>query len=209
MKKIYLFTLLLIVLTLFTACKSGGTFAMHNRTSFPVWASVEDGVLKEISAGESHEFKVDTSTQSFLTGEVKRKVKVKVFGETFSLFDTSLDTPGFTDSTYTTVKAGRTTNAFLHPNRACIKIINNRAEKIALAEIWQHKTNTQARIATFEDILYGEEKWIRVDHVSQANSFYYRIAVIMNNGDQFFYGGPDLILDKDEQFVVTINPLPF
>ena len=207
MKKIYLFTLLIVILTLFTACKSGGTFAMHNRTSYPVWASVDEGLFTEIAGGESYEFKVNTDTQNFLTGEVSRKIKVNVFGQTFSLLDTNQEPPVYTDSTYTIVKAGKTTNAYLAPNRACIKVINEREMMATTVEVWQYKGNAQSRVAVMENIDTNEAKWVRVDPVSPGNQFYYRIAVLMENGDQLVYGGEDWVLQKDELKTHVIKPL--
>lgn len=206
MRKMICFALALVLLFILSACKSGGKFVIHNRTSYPVWASVAQSDTLSIQGGESHSFDVDTDSQSFLTGEVKRKVKVKAYGETYSLYDDFEEVP--TDSTYVTIKAGKTLNAYLAPNRASVKIVNNRSASVAYAEIWQHKNNLQSRVATLTNIAAGTNAWQRVDHVTPTNSFYYRVHVMMENGEALTYGGSEIILAKDQQFLVTINPAP-
>lgn len=208
MKKILFFTLAITLLLLISACESGGKFEVHNRTSHPVWAAVQKGALVEIAAGNSHTFKVDTESQSFLTGEVSKKIKVRVWGKTFSLVDRSNELPVFTDSTYTTVKAGKTTSAYLSPNRACIQIANLRNVAMDRAEIWQFRSNSQTMVGILNDLPTGESKWIRVEPSSLDNSFYYRIHVLMENGDVFTFGGPEVVLASDELYQVDIPAAP-
>jgi hypothetical protein len=206
MRKLCIFAMTIVLLLILSACESGGKFVMHNQTSYPVWTSVDNADTLEIAAGESHTFPIDTDSQSFLTGEVKRQVKVKVFGETYSLYDDYEE--GFTDSTLITIKAGKTLNAFLAPNRASVKIINNRSASIAYAEIWQHKNNYQYRVGTLSNIATGESAWQRVDYATPTNNFYYKVHVMMENGESLNYGGPGTVLAIDEQFLITINPAP-
>lgn len=208
MKKILFFTLAITLLLLFSACESGGKFEVHNRTSHPVWTAVQAGDFVEVPAGDSHVFKVDTETQSFLTGEVSKKIKVRVLGKTFSLVDRSEEVPVYTDSTYTKVKAGKTTHAYLSPNRACIQITNLRNTTMDRAEIWQHRSNSQMLVGTLSDIPAGETKWIRVDPNTLDSSFYYRIHVLMENGDVFPFGGPEVVLGSDELYQIDIPAAP-
>ncbi len=207
MKKLIGITLFLLLFIL-TACESGGKFAVHNETSYPVWVSVDESEVLELASGLSHTFNVDTDTQSFLTGEVKRNVKIMLHGETYSLYyrDDESDNIIYTDSTTVSIKAGKTLNAFLQPNRASIKIHNDNPHTITHAEIWQHKNNVQYRIATLSDIPYGDNVSLRVDPVSPTNLFYYVVNVILENGETLVYGGPETILAIDQQFLIEVLP---
>ena len=206
MKTICKFASVMMLLLVLGACESGGKFVVHNRTSFPVWVSINDGDTLSVDPGAQSSYDIDTDTQSFLSGEVKRQIKVKSYGETYSLYDDIEN--GFTDSTTVTIKAGKTVNAYMDPNRASIKIINNRSAGISFAEIWQYKNNYQYRVATIPNIPSGSSAWHRVDYATPTNSFYYRVLVMMENGESLNYGGPDTILANDQQFLITINPNP-
>lgn len=206
MRKMPCIALALLLLFILSACESGGKFVVFNRTSHPIWASVNEADTLAIAAGEQHSYDIDTDSQSFLTGEVKRNIKVKMYGETYSLYDDYEE--GFTDSTVVTIKAGKTLNAYLDPNRASIKVVNNRSAAIAFAEIWQHKNNYQYRVATLSNIASGSSAWQRVDYATPTNNFYYRVVVMMETGEALNYGGPETILANDQQFLITINPAP-
>lgn len=208
MKKILFFSLVIALLLLLSACESGGRFEVHNNTSHPVWTAVEKRDYVEVAPSESYSFKIDTESQSFLTGDVSKRIKVRVFGKTFTLVDRTNEVPVFTDSTYTTIKVGKTTHAYLRPNRACIQIQNLRNINMTRAEIWQHSRNTQRMVATLTNIATNESKWMRVDPSTQDNSFYYRVHILMENGDIFVFGGPDTILFTDDLFQIDIPATP-
>lgn len=204
MKRSYYIAVVAVMLLFLSACESGGDFNMINRTSYPVYTTVDSGDMVTIPAGESHVFKIDTDTQSFLTGEVKRKVPVWVVGHTFSLHDREENE--FVDDTEITIRAGKTLNAYLDPNRASIKVINNHEKTISRAEIWEIKPSSQTRIATLEDIIPGDSQWKRVNHVTPQNHFSYRVMVFLDGEPGFLeYGDYDTVLAKDEQWMVTVE----
>lgn len=201
-----------MVLLLVSACESGAKFRMINRTSYAAYASVDNSAQVIIPGGEEHVFEVDTDTQSFLTGAVKRSVKVRVFGETYSLID-NIDIPQ-QDSTEVELQAGKTLNAFLNPNRANIKIINESDTHIQKAEIWRHKINpfSESRTAILFDIAPGSDAWLRVKPATLSgpyiDAFYYTVAVYLEDDAEnpIVFGDEENILEVDTQFVVTISP---
>ncbi|HNQ43107.1 MAG TPA: hypothetical protein PKI59_01700 [Candidatus Cloacimonadota bacterium] len=203
MKNLVYFALLGLLLLSLSACESGGKIVLKNQTSFPAYASVDGADEVTIEAGVSHSFDVETETQNFFTGEVERRVKVKVIGETFSLYDDYDEV--FTDSTMVTVKAGKTTTAFLNPNRASIKITNQHSLPVAYVEIWQHYPLNQYRLGILEDIPTGTTKFLRVPYATPTSNFYYKVNVMMQNGDLLVYGGPGTVLGNDEQFHIILT----
>lgn len=209
MKQIRIIVLLLSLLILLGACKSGSEFRVINRCSYPTYVALEDGELRTISGGEEYTFKVDTDTQSFLTGEVSRKMTVRAFGQTYSLIN-DISQPQ-QDTTVVTLKAGKTLKAYLHPNRACVMIRNNRDIEIPLAEIWRYKHNTieHQRVGAIFDIAPGEERWERVLPMatdSPGESFYYVVHIFEDMGAQpQIFGDPENVLYKDERWVITLD----
>ena len=204
MKHIIYIAMIVTLLVLLSACESGGKLKIYNQTSFPAYASIQGEDTVTIASGGEHVFDVDTETQSFLTGEVKKNVKVFAQGETYAIYDDTEEE--YYDSTYVSISAGKTTNVYLNPNRASIKIINNRSASVAYAEIWQYKALTQVRVATLQNIPSGSSRYQRVDYATPTNSFYYKVLIMMENGDLLSYGDSNNILGNDQQFVVTINP---
>jgi hypothetical protein len=203
MNKIRYYALLGAILVILSACESGGKFNMVNRTSYPVYTAVDGSDLVTIPEGESHVFKIDTETQSFLTGEVKQKIPVYLVGETFSLRD---EDGVYLDSTEVTIKAGKTTNAFLDPNRASIKIVNNSLVTITRAEIRMVKPTTIQIVSTLLDIPSGESLWQRVKYASLNDSFSYRVDIWLEGATSpLVYGDAETILTNDQQWLITID----
>lgn len=198
MKNLVYFALLGLLLLGLSACESGGKIVLKNQTSFPAYASVDGADEVTIAAGESRSFEVETETQSFFTGEVERRVKVKVIGETFSLFDDYEEQ--FVDSTLVSVKAGKTTSAYLNPNMASIKVTNQRSLPVAYVEVWQHTALNQFRLDILENITTGTFKFMRVPY----GNYYYKVNIMMQNGELLVYGGPGTILGNDQQFHITL-----
>ncbi len=200
--------LALCALLLLCSCESGAKFRMENRTSFPVYASVDGAAEISIPGNSEHIFNIDTDTQSFLTGKVERNVPVLVYGETYSLID-NIDSPQ-QDDTSITVQAGKTLSAVLHPNRASVKIVNNLNHPVARAEIWLSKINYifESRVAVISDLEAGQQHWERLRPCGQTDPFCYIVHVYHDDDTEFplIYGDEDNILFADDQFVVTLNP---
>lgn len=209
MKHTRMIFLLVALLVLLGACKSGAEFRVVNRCTFPTYVALDDGEFKTISGGEEHIFKIDIDTQSFLTGEVSKNMTVFVYGQTYSIID-DISKPQ-QDSTVVVLKAGKRLNAYLHPNRACIMIRNNSAADIAKAEIWRYKHNSieQQRVATIEGIASGEEKWQRVLPMAtgaHGDSFYYVVEVFEDISlPPQVHGDPDNVLYTDQRWVLELE----
>ncbi len=205
MKKLAYIAVIGAALFLLAACESGGDFNIVNRCSYPVYTKVDQSPMVTIPAGESHVFQIDTDTQNFLTGEVKRRVPVYIVGETFSLQDTEENV--FTDSTRVTIRAGKTTNAYLSPNRASIKIVNNLDETISEVEIWEIKYNSQRLIITLSEIFAGESVWRRVAPATPQSNFSYRAMVWLEGAENpLEFGDNQTVLGVDEQWLLTLDP---
>ncbi|MCK9584335.1 MAG: hypothetical protein M0R69_05420 [Candidatus Cloacimonetes bacterium] len=205
MKKLRYFILLGSVLFLLSACESGGKFNIINQTSYPIYASVDGEPVVTIPAQTNHAFNIDTDSQSFLTGEVTHTVPVHVVGETFSLYDSAESQ--YVDHTVATVRAGRTTNAFLKPNRASIKIVNNRPEKIYLFEISQINPTTNFVVATVQrDIPTGTSYWYRVKYASVQDNFTYRLEIYLEGEENPLTYFAPTVLGNDEQWVLQVDP---
>ncbi|MCB5251979.1 MAG: hypothetical protein RBR69_07040 [Candidatus Cloacimonadaceae bacterium] len=204
MKKLIYFVLLGSVLLLMSACESDGNFNVINRTSYPIYTSVEGGNIVTVPAGENHVFEVETGKQSFLTGEVSKRVPVYLVGETFSLHDKDLNE--YVDNTIVTIKAGKTTNAYLAPNRASIKIVNNREERISRVQISQVSPTTNIIVGTIEDIPAGASHWKRVKYATLQDNFIYRLEIWLDGVEYPVNLDAPAVLGKDEQWLVNVDP---
>lgn len=195
-----IYLLLAVMLVLLSACESGGVFKVHNRCSFPAYVSVDSGPQITLPAGASHEFPIDTDTESFFSGKVETEIKVRLIGETFSLFDE--DEAIYTDSTTFKIGAGDTRNAFLNPNRASVKVTNNSNSVLPVAEIWQHTSLNHIRYTSLFDIPPGESKFARVDFAVPNAQYYYQVIIPVEDGNPLVYGDTSNVLANDQQFLV-------
>lgn len=202
--------LFLAILILLSACESGAKFRVINRTSHPVYTALEGSDIVSIPGGEELIIDVDTDTQNFLTGTVKKTVPVLLKGETYSLIGEV--TKPQQDTTRVVFEAGKTLNAFIDPNRAGIKIVNDLDTPIARVEITKKMVNYYyvSPYGNLFDIQPGAEVWIRVPPVvaHSTDPFYFQVDVIVNEDDAtpYTFGDIDNILDVDDQFVITISP---
>jgi hypothetical protein len=195
-----------------TSCESGGDLQFINRTSHNVYVTLEGrdevvipGSDIENEVYNTHTYEIDTDTQSFLTGVVKERIEALILGETFRMYNP--DTQAFTDSTILTIKAGQNLKAFIDPNRASIKIVNNSSKDVFMAEVYKHNFTSDLKIGQMDNILKNTERFIRVDYATPSNSFYYYVVVTMEDGEQFTWGNAQNILTLDEQFLITIEDL--
>ena len=192
---------LAVILLLLSACESGGKLQIFNHCSYPAYIRVENMDQKTIPAGESVSYNIDTDTQNIFTGEVKKKLKIWMVGETYSIFDEGQNI--YTDSTWIEVKAGKTYSIYLNPNRASVKVINNSDQIISWAEIWQHSPLTYYQVGVMYNILPGESRFLRVDY---GNKYYYQVEIYLPDESHYTFGDSENILAVDEQYVVNFNP---
>ena len=191
---------LAVILLLFSACASGGKLQIFNHCSYPAYIRVENMDQKTIPAGESASYNIDTDTQNIFTGEVKKKLKIWMVGETYSIFDEGQNI--YTDSTWIEVKAGKTYSIYLNPNRASVKIVNNSLQIITQAEIWQHSPLTYYQVGIMYNILPGESRFLRVDY---GTDYYYQVELYLQDESHYTFVDSEEILGVDEQYLVTFN----
>jgi len=208
-RKFLLLMALPIILIILAGCESGGKFQVINRTSYPVYVSLDGGSEAVIPAAQERVFEVDTDSESFLTGKVEQKVKAKIIGETYHILDDVNDI--WVDETEVKIRAGKTLSAYIDPNRASIKIKNNSSQQILTADIFKHNYVTSYKIATLSNIESGESRFLRVDYVTLNNSgqyvnpFYYVVQIRMLDETTAQYNNmtePPLV---DTQFLVEIE----
>lgn len=218
MKHRYLYTIAcLIIMVILTACESGGDFRVINRTSFPLRVRLEGKSEQTVDPGQEHVFSVDTQTQTPFNTDVSETVKVWMEGDTYRIYDKFNLT--YVDSTQIEIKAGKTVSAFIDPNRASIKIVNNSDEEIPVAEVYRHNFVSPVRIATLGPIQPGESQNIHVNFSepvdasadpwipTPATNYYYYVVLQFSPTEQLVYGSTDTILYNDQQFVVEYtNP---
>ncbi len=203
---------LIVAISLFflAGCESGAEFRVVNRTSYPLYVTLE-GEEQVIIPGSNtstqnyneHVFDVKTGTKNIFTGEVKERLKVQIIGETFHIYDD--DNTVYVDSTYITLKAGKKLNAYIAPNRASIKIINSSLLKVLNAQVVRDNYITEQVVGNMENIEPGTEKFIRVDYATPSSQFFYRVRFTMEDGTQFEEGNQQNILYLDNQFLIILG----
>ncbi|MDP2172163.1 MAG: hypothetical protein Q8M98_06920 [Candidatus Cloacimonadaceae bacterium] len=203
MSKFFYYTALLLAVIVLSACESGGKFRVVNQTSYPVYVRVGDFPEVTIPSDSEHLFDLETGNQSFFTGTVEETVPVRIIGETYSLEDGIEGV--WTDSTWVKIAVGKTTNAYLAPNRACIKIVNASTQNIVSALIYRHNFISASHIATLQNIAPGEFQFLRVNYATANSNFYYYVSLQLADGNTYQYGGESTILLKDQQFLITLT----
>ncbi len=191
---------LAVILFLLSACESGGKLQVFNHCSYPAYIRVDNMDQKTIPAGESVSYNIDTDTQNVFTGEVKKKLKLWLVGETYSIYDQVQNI--YIDSTWIEVKAGKTYSIYCNPNRASVKIVNNSDQIITQAEIWQHSPLTYYQVGVMYNILPGESRFLRVHY---GSNYYYQVELYLQDESHYTFVDSEEILGKDEQYLVTFN----
>lgn len=205
MKKLSLWILPVMALLFITGCDSGGAFRVINQTSYPLYVKVDEQDEVTIPGNADYIFEIETEKESIFNPDVEKKVPVWMIGETFQIYD---DYSGsYTDSTTITIKVNKTTNAYIQPNRASIKVVNDSDLWIAKIDIYKHNFIGVVSHHTIDPIAPHSFNFKNVDYVTPNNNFYYFVLVELEDGTRYQFGGENVILQKDEQFLVTvINP---
>lgn len=202
MNKLYLPILLLILLIL-AGCESGAKFRVINRSNHNLYVQVENGQEVVIPGQGEHSWDIETDTEHFLTGHVEKEVRVRIVGETYHIYDEYEEV--YTDTTLVVLRAGETRNAYISPNRASIKIVNNSSQAMTGAVLYRHNAINPTTIAVLGELQPGGFTFRRVDYATPQNVFYYYAQVQMADGSSYEFGGPDTVLDKDQQFLITLT----
>lgn len=202
MKRAYLLLMPALAILFLTACESGGTFRVINKTSYPLYVTLADEEEVTIAGGSEHSFAVATGNKHIFNPDVSVEVPVRMLGETYQLVDED-NLP--IDTTRVVIHAGETTNAFIDPNRAGFKVVNNSSQGVAQASLFKH--NFIGVVATYElgPIAPGKFSFLPVEYATSSNNFYYKATVRMDDGSTYEYGGPTNIVELDKQFLITLS----
>lgn len=195
--------LLAATLLLLTACDSGGEFRVVNQTSYPLYVVVGDAAEVTIPGGGERVFEVDTENQHFFNPDVEKEVPVRLVGETYQIYDETEE--AYTDSTTVFIKVGETLNAYINPNRASVKIVNNSSQATQHVFLYKHNFVAATYIADLGVLLPGESKFLRVDYATPSVNFYYYASVEMQDETNYVFGDESNILLKDQQFLMTLT----
>ncbi len=203
MKRYQLLLLPLLALLFLTACESGGNFRVINQTSYPVYVTLGEEEELAIPAGTEHIFAVATGSQHILNPDVRVEVPVRLIGETYRIYDEGNET--YTDTTRVEIRAGETTTAYINPNRASFKVVNNSSQTITQANLYKH--NFVGVVASHElgPVAPGKFSYLPVEYATSSNNFYYYATVELEDGTVYNYGDPTNILEVDQQFLITLN----
>jgi hypothetical protein len=203
MRKLLIPGALLLLLALLSACDSGGKFRVVNRCEHPLYVRVGGGGETTIPGGAEHTFEVSTKTEHIFDPDVSREVPVRLVGETYQIYDDIEE--AWTDSTTVVIKAGETLSAYIDPNRASVKIVNQSSLGIASATVFKHNFIAPTAIAVLDAIGSGESRFLRVDYATPNNNFYYYVFLVMDDQSTLTYGGETTVLDKDGQLLITLT----
>ncbi len=203
MKKKALYPLLLAALIFLAACQSGGEFRVINRTSFPLYVAVEDADKVAIPGGEEETFSVDTEDQHIFNPGVEKEVAVRMIGETYQIWDDYEE--AWTDSTSVRIKVGETANAFIDPNRASFKVVNNSSQAIVSAQLFRHNFVASSFVADLGRIEPGDFKFLCVNYATPNNNFYYLAVLETEDEATHSFGNETNVIQEDEQFLITLE----
>ncbi len=202
MKRINLLILPVLAVLFLTACETGGKFRVVNQTSYPVYVTLDNEEEFVIPGGTEHSFDVATENQHILNPNVSVEVPVRLLGETYQMLDED-NNP--TDTTRVVIHAGQTTSAFINPNRAGVKVVNNSSQGIAQATLFKHNFIAVVKDYELGPVAPGKFVFLPVEYATSTNNFYYKATIRMEDDTSYEYGGPTNILDVDQQFLITIN----
>ena len=201
--KNYMYFLLAIAALFLVGCESGASFTVINQSNYPLYASVGNKAEVTIPSQSTYTWDIDTDTQYFFGGEVKKKVKVRMKGETYLMFDDVLDE--YVDSTYIYLKAGEKRNAYIRANRAGVKIQNDSPQLMRKASIYKHDGVMEYFTASLENLASGESTFCTLPYATSSNSFHYIVKVEMEDDSIYFYGDHTNVVGIDEQFLIILT----
>lgn len=192
-----------ILLLTITACEKDGAIKIYNHTSFPLYAGIASDEYV-IPGGASKSIPVTTPRSSVFNPDVEKKVLLDLIGETYMIYDDYLEQ--YVRQTNVYVKPGKTTNIYINPNLASVKVRNLSDSLITQVIVERHQSqNTYYDTYNVNIPLEGE--WNAPTMAATANNqFYLRVRVVFSGGSQFQYGGSTTIKEKDEQFLITVQP---
>jgi len=183
-------------------CEKDGTLKVHNQTSYPVYAGLL-GFVYPIPADSVLKLHITTQRQTPFTQRVSRRVNLALQGETYQIWDELEST--FVESTFVRIDAGGTTSVYLHPNRACIKVLNRSQWNIKKIIIQRNAGSTPFTAPYDVFITPGNSWYKQVMPATTQNSFYYLVQVQFENDTIISYGDSGNILYTDDRFLVMVE----
>lgn len=194
---------LLAILFSTVGCEKNGNLKIINRTSYPVYISIDD-VDYTIESGEAFSKEVKTGTQSPFDSDVGVYQEVYLSGDTYQIWDAFLNS--FVEKTSVWINAGKTTKVYVNPNRASIKVKNQSTQYIKRI-IVQRNTLSTSNTTTHEVFLGPGTEWSKPQTPTDATTNYFFIVqIIFENDSTLTYGNEQNYLYKDDQFLITIPP---
>ena len=198
---------LVIAISFFAACAKDGEFRLINLTNHNVYYSIDkNDYILEGNEERSHDLSNDKKT---MFNERNKRYKVKIEGETFVLVDGEDEV---TETTIT-IKPDKTLKAYLHPNRASLRLVND--SDMMISSLY-YKQNFEAHqnfsSELIEDpIVPGDSTWFRLP-ASQMNPdnpgyFYYTFELRDETGRVYFFGNSSTVLDVDQQYRLKFEGL--
>ncbi len=86
-------------------------------------------------------------------------------------------------------------------------MVNNSDLWIAKIDIYKHNFIGVVNHYTIDPIAPHSFNFKNVDYITPNNNFYYLVLIELEDGTRYQYGGENAILQKDQQFLVTVeNP---
>jgi len=199
----------IVILIGISACESGGKLRIVNKTSYPLFIGLEGEMPVTLPGKASnteffeHTFELPTDKQTPLSGTVKAKRRLILRGETYQIYDDVNEV--FTDTTEIVVEAGQTLSAYISPNRASVKIVNDSSNKVLDAIVYRHNFSSYIAVARMTDIEAGTSSFVRLDYATTTNQFYYFVVITLDNGNEYTFGSETNILSLDNQLLIHLE----
>lgn len=196
----------LLAMLLLTACNSSGTLQVINRTSFPVYFTVE-GHHYTIQAQQSKSVEIETGTQTWFSGVKEKDVPIEIYGETWMIRLWVDDEPVYVKNTTVRIRSGEKTKIYCDPILACIKVRNHGELSVKALTYTVHQPpfgEFSHLIDLPDSIATGEEFFAPLEPASAENQFYFTFHLMMEDGSWLNYGDASTILYADQEYVIDV-----
>ena len=193
MKLLTIFTILLLL----TACSTKGDLKIINQTNHNIYFTIK-GMDETLQGNQSLTLSLDTGKDYSIFYRPEKEYKLKIKGETFSLYDENIPV----DETTITLTSQKTRKLYLHPTNAGIKVNNNNLLN-SLYNVGYQKvypdTMTEKTILTNE--ILPQTTWFSIlPYFSQQDSFAFKFSYETYTGTTVYSDTTTLHLD--EQFII-------
>ncbi len=205
MRRLLILTASVLALFLGACSKSGADLIVHNGTNNRLWVTLQ-GEQTLLNGNETITSHYSTSTQTVFTGEVKKKVNIGLYGETFRIWNGV--TEEFVNDTTVELKAGEKSHVYCNPMSACLKIINNSTANVNTIKyiyVYNNDASEPVTVSLDDPIEENEEWFMLIDYYSDR-FFYYDIELYLDNDIVLHYGDENTTnLKIDQVYTITIE----